>query len=145
MVSLRYNPDVPAYKSPLRPRSLSLSQNGEILGYYPWVGINSIDIMGHCMYSRTFSNVVIIREDAYSRTGGIYITGYRIFIVIQWNMTLCMLHWITMNMPFHVWYPVWKCLPYGSAHPPYYVLLLILGATSHMSDCFSVERTNRRI
>ena len=25
-----------------------------------------------------------------------------------------MLQWITMNMP----YPVWKCLPYGSTHPP---------------------------
>ena len=25
------------------------------------------------------------------------------------------LHWITMNMPYHVW----KCLPYGSTHPPY--------------------------
>ena len=26
------------------------------------------------------------------------------------------LHWITMNMP----YSVWKCLLYGSTHPPYY-------------------------
>ena len=26
-----------------------------------------------------------------------------------------MLHWITMNVP----YPAWKCLPYGSTHPPY--------------------------
>ena len=30
-----------------------------------------------------------------------------------------MLHWITMNMPYAVPYPVWKCLPYGSTHPPY--------------------------
>ena len=29
-----------------------------------------------------------------------------------------MLHWITMNMP----YSVWKCLPYGSTHPPYWWL-----------------------
>ena len=29
------------------------------------------------------------------------------------------LHWITMNMPYAVPYPVWKCLPYGSMHPPY--------------------------
>ena len=27
------------------------------------------------------------------------------------------LHWITMNMPYPVPYPVWKCLPYGSTHP----------------------------
>ena len=33
-----------------------------------------------------------------------------------------MLHWITMNMPYPVPYPVWKCLPYGSTHPPYYLL-----------------------
>ena len=33
-----------------------------------------------------------------------------------------MLHWITMNMPHPVPYPVWKCLPYGSTHPPYYVI-----------------------
>ena len=32
-----------------------------------------------------------------------------------------MLHWITMNMPYPVPYPVWKCLPYGSTHPPYYL------------------------
>ena len=31
------------------------------------------------------------------------------------------LHWITMNMPYAVPYPVWKCLPYGSTHPPLYV------------------------
>ena len=31
------------------------------------------------------------------------------------------LHWITMNMPYAVQYPVWKCLPYGSTHPPYYI------------------------
>ena len=30
-----------------------------------------------------------------------------------------MLHWITMNMPYPMPYPVWKCLPYGSMHPPY--------------------------
>ena len=30
-----------------------------------------------------------------------------------------MLHWITMNMPYPVPYPVWKWLPYGSTHPPY--------------------------
>ena len=28
-----------------------------------------------------------------------------------------MLHWITMNMPYPVPYPVWKCLLYGSTHP----------------------------
>ena len=34
-----------------------------------------------------------------------------------------MLHWITMNrpMPYPVPHPVWKCLPYGSTHPPYSV------------------------
>ena len=31
-----------------------------------------------------------------------------------------MLHWITMNIPYPVPYPVWKCLPYGSTNPPYY-------------------------
>ena len=31
-----------------------------------------------------------------------------------------MLHWITMNMLYAVPYPVWKCLPYGSTHPPYW-------------------------
>ena len=30
------------------------------------------------------------------------------------------LHWITMNMPYAVPYPVWKRLPYGSTHPPYW-------------------------
>ena len=30
-----------------------------------------------------------------------------------------MLYWITMNMPYPVPYAVWKCLPYGSTHPPY--------------------------
>ena len=29
-----------------------------------------------------------------------------------------MLHWITMNMPYPEPYPVWKCSPYGSTHPP---------------------------
>ena len=28
------------------------------------------------------------------------------------------LHWITMNMPYPVPYPVWKCLLYRSTHPP---------------------------
>ena len=52
------------------------------------------------------------------RTGGISYGiwhGIRHFIVIQWSMTL---FWITMNMPYAVPYPVWKCLPYGSTHPP---------------------------
>ena len=31
-----------------------------------------------------------------------------------------MLRWITMNMPYPVPYPIWKCLPYGSTHPPSY-------------------------
>ena len=38
-----------------------------------------------------------------------------------------MLHWITMNMPYTVPYPVWKCLPYGSVHSPYY-----LNSSSHL-------------
>ena len=29
-----------------------------------------------------------------------------------------MLHWITMNMPYPVPYPVLKCLPCESTHPP---------------------------
>ena len=33
------------------------------------------------------------------------------------------LHWITINMP----YPVWKCITYGSTHPPYCVRLYLAG------------------
>ena len=36
------------------------------------------------------------------------------------------LHWITMNMPYPLPYPVWKCLPYGSTHPPYYATSLLI-------------------
>ena len=43
-----------------------------------------------------------------------YDTGYG----FSWfDPHLVIAHWITMNMPYPVPYPVWKCLPYGSTHP----------------------------
>ena len=43
-----------------------------------------------------------------------YDTGYG----FSWfDPDLVIAHWITMNMPYPVPYPVWKCLPYGSTHP----------------------------
>ena len=66
------------------------------------------------------------REDAYSRTGGIFIRDTVYFIVIQWSMTLCFI-----ESQWHMPYPVWKCLLYGGMHPPYcYSNLLICYATS---------------
>ena len=110
----------------------------------------SSNIKCHIMESQALSwTGSETREDAYSRTGGIFIrdmgTAYGIFIVIQWSIRYVLLHWITMNMPYPVsyeviqwsktlwlhWitmnmpyavpYPRWKCLPYGSTHPPYYL------------------------
>ena len=46
-------------------------------------------------------------------------------------LDLVIAHWITMNMP----YPVWKCLPYGSTHPPYYIILY--STVIYMSIAFS--------
>ena len=59
-----------------------------------------------------------IREDAYSRTGGIFIRHGIRHIQCDSMKHKVILHWITMNMPYSVPYPVWKCLPYGSTHPP---------------------------
>ena len=53
---------------------------------------------------------------ALDRSGGYtrYDTGYG----FSWfDPDLVIAHWITMNMPYPVPYPIWKCLPYGSTHP----------------------------
>ena len=47
-----------------------------------------------------------------------------------------MLHWITMNMPYAVPYPVWICIPYGSTDPPYYSTKFPnVSMTGHGSAC----------
>ena len=47
-----------------------------------------------------------------------YDTGYG----FSWfDPDLVVAHWITMNMPYPVPYPVWKCSSYGSTHPLYYL------------------------
>ena len=59
-----------------------------------------------------------IREGAYSRTGGILNIRYLHCDSMKHKVIL---YWITMNMPYPVPYPVWKCLPYGSTHSPQYL------------------------
>ena len=53
-----------------------------------------------------------VREDAYSRTWGIFIRDTAYFIVIQWSMTLCFIE-SQWNEP----YPVWKYLTYVRSLP----------------------------
>ena len=55
------------------------------------------------------------REDAYSPTGDIFLRDTAsYFIVIQWSIRSYIIE-SQWNMP----YPVWKCHPYESTHPPY--------------------------
>ena len=60
-----------------------------------------------------------IRKVAYSRTAGFFIGIWHVFTVIQWTVT----H-ISANHNGNIPYPAWKCLPYGSQQPPYYLLIL---------------------
>ena len=46
-----------------------------------------------------------------------YTVVYAVWYGVWSDYDLVIAHWITMNMP----YPVWKCLPYGSTHPPYWL------------------------
>ena len=47
---------------------------------------------------------------------------------------IVILHWITMNMPYAVPSPVWKCLRYGSTHLPYYQISLSHCRIIHFSS-----------
>ena len=68
-----------------------------------------------------------------------YDTGYG----FSWfDPDLVIAHWITMNMPYPVPYPVWKCLPYGSTHPLYYspiILHVALNCLSSMDHCIATH------
>ena len=49
-------------------------------------------------------------------------------------------HWITMNMRYPVPYPVWKCLPYGSTHPPYCLLAYMYVVTYLYYTSFTFQK-----
>ena len=55
-----------------------------------------------------------------------HILLYAVWYGVWFDPDLVIAHWITMNMPYHMPYPVWKCLPYRSTHPLYCVNLLVI-------------------
>ena len=50
-----------------------------------------------------------------------HILLYAVWYGVWFGPDFVIAHWITMNMPYHMPYPVWKCLPYRNTHPLYHV------------------------